>query len=257
MMKITINVPSYKRAGNMETWNLLPGAKFWVHEFEAKQYRKAHKGIKIGVIPDKLKGNIARVRNFIMRSQPKNIDACLIVDDDIHYFGYWQNRDIIRLTDEAVIMDMILRYSFLARELRVKLWGINVNSDKQVYREYTPFSMLSYVSASFSCFMKGNAIFYDERFSLKEDYDMTLAQCNRYRKILRINKYFYQKKGAEQIGGCSTYRNVDKEMKQINLLQKKWGVDLVRHDENTRSHSSTKVRNFDINPVIRVPIHGI
>jgi len=139
----------------------------------------------------------------------------------------------------------------------VFLWGINVNPDPQCYREYTPFSTLSYVSASFSCFLKGNELIYDERFSLKEDYDMTLQQLNVHRHILRFNKFFYEKKGAEQQGGCATYRNVEKELGQIKMLQKKWGDKFVKIDRNERSHSSTQEKTFDINPVITVPIAGV
>jgi hypothetical protein len=256
-MKISINVPTYKRAGKIETFGFLPGAWFWVHEFEAEDYKKSHKKIKIKILPDKLRGNVARVRNHILKTQLSKNDVTVMVDDDMSRIGYFQDRKKVMLDGQAAVRDMILRYTHLAREMGVFLWGVNVNADKQVYREYTPFSMTSYISASFSCFLKGNKLFYDERFPLKEDYDMTILQCNKYRRVLRVNKYFYEKKGAEQAGGCATYRNVKKEMAQINLLQKKWGPDIVKHDFNRRSHSSKKVRNFDINPVINIPISGV
>jgi hypothetical protein len=87
---------------------------------------------------------------------------------------------------------------------------------------------------------------------------MTVQQLNRFRKVLRVNKYFYMKKGAEQVGGCATYRNITKEVGQTQLLRNKWGSKIVKFDNNERSHSSTKNKSLpDINPVIRVPIKGV
>jgi hypothetical protein len=199
---------------------------------------------------------VARVRNFILRENA-GADFCLMVDDDVSHIAYWENNTRVKLNGEREIVDMVKRYSILAREFGVKLWGINVTNDKAIYREYTPFSLTSYVSASFSCFLKGNDIFFDERFSLKEDYDMTIQQLNKYRGILRVNKFYYQKRGADKIGGCSFYRNIKKEVDQIKMLQKKWGRVIVKFDLNDRNHQTTKTKTFDINPVITIPIRGV
>jgi hypothetical protein len=140
----------------------------------------------------------------------------------------------------------------------VKLWGINVNYDKQCYREYTPFSLTSYIGGPFMVHIDTDLRF-DERLPLKEDYDYTLQHLNKYRKVLRVNKFFYVVKQMEQVGGCATYRNLEREIEQLNLLRKKWGSRIVQNDslENSRSHKSDKKRTFDVNPIIRVPIGGI
>lgn len=256
-MKISINSPSYKRALNCDTFKILPGAFYWVHEFEIGKYRKNNKEMKIKKLPDDLKGNIARVRNHILKSQLSKADVIVLIDDDTKAIGYFENKKKVILPDEDSIRRMIEKYTYLAKQFGVRLWGINVSPDKQNYREYTPFSLTSYISASFSCFLKRNDLFYDERFPLKEDYDMTIQQCNKFRKVLRLNKYFYDKKGAEQAGGCAVYRNVYRELEQIKALQRKWGCHIVKYDNNRRSHSSVKKRNFDINPVINIPIRGV
>ena len=51
---------------------------------------------------------------------------------------------------------------------------------------------------------------------------MTLQQCNKYRRVLRVNAYHYFCKQSEQSGGCATYRNIDREIQQFEALQKKW-----------------------------------
>lgn len=95
---------------------------------------------------------------------------------------------------------------------------------------------------------------------LKEDYDMTLQQLRRHRIALRLNKYFYRVKQSEQVGGCATYRNLDKEREQLETLRCKWGARIVRFDFSDRSHKGVKSRNavfIDYNPVIKSPIRGV
>lgn len=256
-MKTVINVPTLMRAGNMETWRIFPGADYWIHEGEIEDYKREHKGIKVRPIPDKLRGNVARVRNYILDNQKNKKDACLMLDDDMIKFGFFYNKKPNYIEDSYAFSRILEKYNTMALDLGVNLWGVNCNQDKQSYREYTPFSMLSYISASFSVFMPGNDLRYDERFSLKEDYDMTIQQLLKFRKVLRVNNFFYVKRSAEQKGGCALYRNIAKENNQIKMLQKKWGVKIVRVDKQDRSHNTSKKKTFDINPIIRVPIKGV
>lgn len=139
---------------------------------------------------------------------------------------------------------------------RLFLLGGNCNMDKLSYREYTPFSFSSYIGGPFQAFIKGNECFYDERLPLKEDYDMTLQQCNKYRGCLRLNFLTYDVKQSEQAGGCATYRNYLKEKEQFELLQAKWGSEIVKEDKSNKGKTKKK-KMFDYNPIIKIPINGI
>jgi hypothetical protein len=189
-MKISINIPTYKRSKTCLTYKYLPSAIFWVHEFEVEEYKNTNPDMKIRVLPDDLRGNVAKVRNYILNNTQDD-DVSVQMDDDTQYVAYWEQKQVVKLA-EAELYLMIEKYSLLCKEWGYKYWGVNVNQDKQVYREYSPFSTLSYVSASFSCFLKGFDLRYDERFSLKEDYDLAIQVLNKYRGILRVNKYFYE-----------------------------------------------------------------
>lgn len=92
---------------------------------------------------------------------------------------------------------------------------------------------------------------------LKEDYDMTIQNCNKYRGCLRVNKYHYNCKQSKQKGGCATYRNYDREAEQLKLLQKKWGKDIVKIDEALNVNAKKEKVNIDYNPIIRIPIKGV
>jgi hypothetical protein len=259
-MKLSINIQSLKRANDIKTLRIFPEASVWVHEFEFDEYVKANPGAHILRLPDDLRGNLPGVKNWILNASFNGVfdDACLLLDDDIYKVGYFEGTERTYLEGDELLR-FVEKYTLLCQEWGFFLWGININNDKQCYREYTPFGTVQYVSSSFACFLKGNTCLYDERFPLKEDYDMTLQQCNVNRGLLRLNKWHYTKLGAQNVGGCADYRQVAKEREQLELLQKKWGSRIVQMDglEHSRNHITKKERNFDINPVIHVPINGV
>lgn len=259
-MKISANIQSYKRAGAVDTLKIIPWADTWVHKFEIDDYRDKNQGHSISELTDSLRGNLPKVKNFIMDKvfEDPEVDACLFLDDDMQSINYFQGQKRFKLEGES-LNSFLIKHTLICQEWGLKLWGINVNGDSQCYREYTPFSTLSYVSSSFSCFLRGNALRYDPKFPLKEDYDMTISQCEMYRGVLRVNRAHYLKKSMENVGGCGMYRNVEKEKEQFLELQKKWGDKIVQMDslDNSRNHKTEARRAFDINPVIRIPIGGV
>ena len=259
-MKISVCCPSYKRP-KVETLDYLPFVRVYVDNKEYDEYVNSNpKSADIVSCPNGIQGNLCRVRNYILDEEFKRgVDVVLIIDDDMRGLYYWENKTKHLVKSEDFKM-FIEKYSILAKDLGVYFWGVNVNQDKQIYREYSPFSTTSYIGGPFQCFLKGGSLRYDERLPLKEDYDMTLQQLNKYRKVLRVNKFFYEVKQSEQKGGCATYRNFKKEEQQLKLLQKKWGSDIVKQDKSNRSHNLSKNKNskrIDYNPIIKAPIKGI
>jgi len=254
--EIIICVPSYRRPNRVDTLKYLPHIRIYIDESEADEYKKNYPQADFRVMPKGVQGNICRVRNYILDDNPDKLVA--IVDDDLKYLGYHECLAEHKLENEEEVLRFIKKYSILAEDWGIKFWGIQINPDKQCYREYTPFSLTSYVASPFGVHL-GHNIRYDERLSLKEDYDFILQFLNVHRKILRVNKFFYVVKQMEQEGGCSVYRNVEEEKRQLQLLQKKWGKNIVRFDtlSTSRSHRSDKVKRFDVNPILQIPIKGI
>ena len=240
--------PSYKRANIAKTHKYLPFITYVVMESEAEDYKKIHD--KVWVIPDEVQGNLARVWNYILdNAKSENI---ITIDDDINFFGRW-NCNKQKKLDEKEVTEMIIEGITLAEDLDVKYWGLNCLADKGAYREYTPFGMTSYIGGPFQAH-RNNPLRYDEKIYLKEDYEMTIQILNKFRKNLRLNMYHYVCEQATIQGGCADYRNVKREEMQNLLLQKKWGSKIVRFDN---SNKSKKKKNFDINPIIKVPIKGV
>lgn len=255
-MKISVCCPSYKRP-KVKTLNYLPFCRVYVDNKEYEDYKKANpENADIVSVPDGIQGNLCRIRNYIIDQELKDNDVCLIIDDDLGGVYYFEKLEEKRVEPED-FLEFIEKYSVMAKDMGAFFWGVNCNSDPQCYREYTPFSTVSYIGGPFQCFLKGVEERYDETLPLKEDYDMTLQQLNKHRVVLRVNKFHYKCEQSTNVGGCATYRNIEREKEQLRLLQKKWGSKIVKIDKTDRSHSSKKVKKIDYNPVVKVPIKGV
>lgn len=260
-MRVAMCCPSYKRP-YVKTLEYIPFCRVYVDRAEVEAYKEANpEGAQIIACADGVQGNVCRVRNYILRQEfEAGADAVCIVDDDMEGLYLWVDGGHHTMKKEKIppedIMPFLEKYSILCDELGFKLWGGNCNQDAMSYRPYTPFGFSKFLGAPFQCFIKGNECYYDERLPLKEDYDMTLQQCNRYRGCLRLNFFTYNVKQSEQPGGCATYRTMKREKEQFELLQKKWGSEIIREDKSNKGHTQ-KQKRFDYNPILKVPIGGV
>ena len=247
---MNIYAPSYKRAKGVKTHRIIPSIIYCVHEFEAQEY--IDEGYKVEIMPDDIRGNIARVRNYMLKHYIK--DKGLIIDDDIEALKFWSTEDGLPKSKNIEDVAEFIEQGFnLCEEFGARLWGVNIIGDKGSYREYTPFALKSTISASFMGFLN-NELIFDERLPLKEDYDYCIQNCNVYRKLLRINSVFMVKKDHGNKGGCADYRTMSREVEQLKLLQNKWGNNIVKNDTTQRG---AKIKGFDLNPIVRIPINGI
>lgn len=259
-MKITINIPSYKRPV-VKTLQYIPFAKVWVDESEYDEYCENNPGGNIISCPKGIQGNLCRVRNYILdREFEDGADVVLIVDDDLFYVGRFVVRNGFGYCNERLDADELMafleKYSIMANDLGAKFWGVNCNDDFIAYHHDNPFSTKCYIGGPFQCFLKGNECRYDESLPLKEDYDMTLQQLNRYRVVLRVNAYHYVSEQSTITGGCAMERNRMREQQQFELLQQKWGSNIVKRDKSNKGRSN-KIKMPDYNPVIKPPIKGV
>lgn len=247
-MDIKIISPTYKRAGRVKATDVFHDRLILaVHEFEVEEYKKSYPNNEIMVLPDDIKGNMAKVRNYIRDNA--NSRYLVMVDDDVREMGYRENLDPHPIGFMA-IMQFIENGFQMAEDLGTVLWGVNVNEARQFYREYSPFSFLSPVLGTFCCHIIDdnalNDIRYDERLGLNEDYDFALQVLHKHHKILRNNKYYYVASHLTVSGGCGSYRVLDTERKQAEIMIKKWGSDVVSY-------------NFEesTNPIVKAPLKGI
>lgn len=240
---------SYKRAETAKTHLYLKDITYVVSEAEKETYDKIHDKV-IGV-PNKVQGNLSRVRNWILDNA--EVENVILMDDDMGHFGRWSG-NVRKKLDEEGVYNMIEEGIRLADDLDVRYWGLNCLADKGAFREYTPFGTCQYIGGPFQAH-RNNPLRYDEVIFLKEDYDMTLQVLNKFRKNLRLNMYHYVCEQNTMKGGCAVYRNIETELKQNDLLQSKWGNKIIRFD--TSNKSIGKKKTYDINPILSIPIKGV
>jgi len=258
-MQISVCCPSYRRPKRIETFDYLPGIRVYVAPEELDAYRATYPTKDVVACPPGVQGNLCRVRNHIIDCElvQGDADVLVIIDDDFHGLAYWEQKRRVELPSEEFLA-FVEKYTILARELGAFLWGVNLTSDKQLYREYTPFSTVAYIGGPFQAIRRGCELRYDERMPLKEDYDFSLQHLNRYRCVVRVNHAYYLVRQSEQAGGCATYRNFEREKAQFEILRRKWGSEIVHNDTMDLSHVSVKKRTrIDYNPVIHPPIRGV
>jgi len=237
-MKVII--PSYKRADSVITGKYLTKAIICCPVSQAEDYKK-HNQNELLIIPDELDGNVSKKRNWILNNVKDDI-ICMI-DDDVSAIAMYENDKRVILSEDEVY-DFIEKYSEIAKAVGTCLWGVNLLKDKIAYQEFRPFNFLVPVLGPFSVHLN-NPCRYDERLILKEDYDMSLQVIQRYRKLMRVNKFHYIVKQYRDgnSGGCTSYRNMEKEKQQMALLKSKWG-------------KIVQIPKDDINPILRMPIPG-
>lgn len=260
-MKISVNIPSYKRP-KVETLKYLPFAKVWVDESEYEDYRRENEGAEIISVPSGIQGNVARVRNYILDTEfGRGTDVVVMLDDDLKGIYRWIGEKEMPYKSKLITADEFLEtvenYSVMCDDLGYKFWGININShNKMSYNQTVPFSTKEFIGGPVQCFLN-NPLRYDENLPLKEDYDMCIQHCNKYRGVLRVNYMFFVAKQSVQPGGCAMYRNYKNEEAQLAALQRKWGTKIVKESavKNPRQKRESKI--MDYNPSIHIPIKGI
>ena len=250
--EIVFCIPSYKRGDKpLLTLKHIPNALVFVDTSEAERYRETNKGAEIIAVPSGVQGNLCRIRNYILDyCFNKEAYAVVIMDDDINCFYKVGENDKHSLKFNKIAGDefmfVVQTIANIADNVGAKMFGLNPNSsDGLSFRETQPFTFINYIGGPFQGFLN-NTIRYDERLSLKEDYDMTLQHLLKYRRVVRCEFVRYLAKMHENKGGCAEMRDVDVENEQFNLLQRKWGKNIVRRDKSSKGH--------DINPLLKIPL---
>lgn len=243
---IRIYSPTYRRGWEEITHTIFDDVTYLVDSEDDKKYNWDYKKI---VLPDWVQWNIWRVRNYIL--DKLEWDVKIMVDDDFIWFWYFEWREKYYLSPKE-INEAIKQMVVLSLDMWCKLFWVNLADDPLFYREYSPFSTVAPVLWPF-CWHISNNIRYDERIPLKEDYDMSLQHLNKYRKVLRCNKYWYKVKQATNKWWCAVQRNSKEEKRQFDLLVSKWGKDIIKEDLK----SSKKRKILDFNPVIKPPLKWI
>ena len=141
----------------------------------------------------------------------------------------------------------------LAKQLGVRMWGVNVKKDEIGYTTYKPISFLSPLLAPF-CGYLDTDIRNDLSLPTKHDYDFWLQNIKKYRKTLRFNKYHYTHKHGIAEGGLAGVRTMKMEKQSAQTLLNKWGSKVIKIG-GSKVWNGRDERNI-LNTRVSVPING-
>jgi len=227
-MDINIIIPSYKRSHDLKGKDYFFMAKYCVPESQYNDYLKVLPKERIITLPDNEDGDIVKKRNWIL----KNIQMPLImIDDDvskINYFESENNKAISNELNKNKILDFFINSFILCEDFGCKMWGINQNSDPLSYRQYSPISLSNIILGPFQGHIQHDLIF-DNRVGSKDEYDMALQQLQKYKKVLRINKFNYVCEHGDNKGGIVSYRSKEKEIEYCKAIMMKWGKKIIQY----------------------------
>jgi len=225
---MNVIIPSYKRSHDLKGKDYFYMAKYCVPESQKKEYIDVLGKERVITLPDNEDGNIVKKRNWILN----NVGFPLImIDDDvreIYFFESKNNKPIKNAINREDLIDFFGKSFELCEEFGCKLWGINQNTDPIAYKQYSPFNLSKIILGPFQGHLKHDLKF-DEKVGTKDDYDMALQQLNKYKKVLRLNKFSYECEHGDNKGGIVAYRTKDKEIEYCKNIMLKWGKKIIQY----------------------------
>lgn len=199
--------------------------------------------IEVGTYP-----NLITARNFVLDlCQQEGIEYCIQMDDDLEWvtmnrfhifadpmvyprFESWNKEDGRKVPLREVFDTM----AAVADNYNCAMVGIPPTDNDFFARNYANFN--SFLVGSLML-IRVSDLRFDPNLPLKEDYDFTLQNIEKFGNVVRLNKYIFHFTHYKNNGGCVNYRDEERENQVIAYLQKKWGSLIRRH--HTRSNEVT------------------
>ena len=158
-------------------------------------------------------------------------------------------KQMIPLTPEQA-EGVFIQAANLAYMWGCPMFGFNLNTDGRNYQQYKPFSLTQPILGPCSGHWEHDLL-YDDKMDLKEDYDISIQALNKYRKILRFNKYAVDADHKTNKGGCVSYRTLEREEAACKAIEKKWGTKIIHYNIEKGKYTSY------LNGIVNIPINGV
>jgi len=211
-----IAIPSKGRAGNVPSAALLPDPVLYVPAAEAEDYERD--GLTVVAVPNEIKG-ITPTRNYILESTDDR--HVVMVDDDVKHAGW------VELLPHTARHRTLTPYQFgkqfaqafdVCEGLCWKVWGAKTESAPRSVYPWKPFVFRTYVTASCMGIINDGSYRFDERFTVKEDYEIGLRHIREFGGVLGVRYWYWENGHWTDDGGCKAYRTHDVEERCIALL---------------------------------------
>lgn len=245
MSNFLVAIPSYKRADRVETIKLFPKAVIFCNYGELEEYKKFNPKNKI-VECDESVDNVVKKRNFILNWARENkVKNLLQMDDDFFKFVSLIGGQHKEIEDVGILEEVIERMFIMARDAGTRVFSFQQTADVRRYNPNEPFSLFCALKMGTYGMVLDDGYLYDNRFSLKQDMDLSLDTLLKYRFFIVDNRYsFVYKPTMGNVGGCGEYRTTELEKKMIELLERKWGKSVISTSTNkSKGKMTVNIKN--------------
>ncbi|MBL7961463.1 hypothetical protein JNL27_14610 [bacterium] len=216
--KMLIAVPSKNRAGLTTTEKILKSAVFFVPENEAHNYEKFLSN-EVVKVPNNVRG-ITPTRNWILRNNKEK--RVVFIDDDVKRCGWVKmkerNAEYIEIKTETFWINEWMKLFDVCEQMNYKMWGLKTEGAPRSVYPNKPFNFKRYITASCMGIINDGEYLFDERFVVKEDYEIGLRHMRDKGGVLGVNYIYWENEHWDKEGGCKDYRTIDVEIAAIKLL---------------------------------------
>jgi glycosyltransferase involved in cell wall biosynthesis len=216
-----IAVPSKGRAGLTTTNKILPNATFFVPESETHQYNGLIKNVI--AVPKEVKG-ITPTRNWILKNTSEK--WVVFLDDDVKDAGFVKlherKSEHLKINNEPFWINEFIKFFDICEQIGYKIWGVKTEHATRSVYPYKPFLFKSYVTASCMGIINDGEYYFDERYKVKEDYEICLRHIKEKSGILAVRYLHWENDHWDKEGGCKDYRTVKIEKDCIKMLIKEY-----------------------------------
>jgi hypothetical protein len=210
-------IPSKGRPAGVKSQAVLPCAQVFIPQNEINDYARA--GVKnLVAVPERIKG-ITATRNWILDNVKDR--RVVMIDDDVlmqgwtRLFSHHAKQHRLREKDWLRECERLFE---VTEQLRYRIWGVATQAALRSIYPFKPFLFRSYVTASFMGIINDGRTRFDERFPVKEDYELALRCIKQDGGIVAARYLYWQNSHWKDKGGCSAYRTQIMELQAIKLL---------------------------------------
>ena len=209
-------IVSHLRSFNVEKMQNLVGKDvvWYVGKGEKKDYLEAGAEIVIE------SGALCHSRNQVM--EDSKVDYSVQLSDDLKGFEKVSVLGSKKVKVPISLDDLLKEITNKMEKYNLYLGAVSPTNNEFYYSETRPIGFRHFCLGDFHVIKKCDLRF-DEKMTLKEDYDYTLQHIKKFGGVCRLNYILPTFVHRVNKGGAVAIRNTETERKNINYLKQKWG----------------------------------
>ena len=243
-MEIKVVIPSHKRAGKVLAKNVVDGAIICIPESQAEEYLQANPENEIVTHPDTVIGLTAK-RQWIY----EHFGDVFMLDDDVVAMHRLYEKDNVKVTNKALVREIIEATAYNARQCGAYLFGFSKNPVPASYKSMKPIELTGYITGCATGLLSGSKLFYNTRINCNEDYWISCLNAYYHRFIYKDTRFVFIQSGTfTSQGGLAEFRNLAAEEEDFKYLRKCFG-DIV----DLKTDTNQRKRKHQFEKTMRVP----